>query len=71
MPTQPTTYLTPEEVSKQMKVSPETVVRRFEGRRGVIDLGFPETRFKRRYRLIRIPQYALDQYIHELELKAA
>jgi hypothetical protein len=41
-------YLTPEEAATILRVSPETVRRRFEKRKGVIDLGTPETRHKKR-----------------------
>jgi hypothetical protein len=58
-------YLTAAEVASILKVHPNTVVSRFEGRPGVIDLGSPEGRFKRRYRVLRIPRAALEKFILE------
>jgi Helix-turn-helix domain len=58
-------FFTASEVAAILRVSPETVVRRFEHRKGVIDLGSPEFRFKRRYRVLRIPREALEQFIIE------
>jgi hypothetical protein len=39
--------------------------RRFAHRRGVLDLGAPETRYKRRYCVLRIPRETLDKFIVE------
>ena len=58
-------YLTCEEAAKILRVSPDTITRRFEKRCGVLDLGTPETRLKRRYRVLRIPRETLQQYILE------
>ena len=59
-------YLTPEEVAAHLKQSTESIIRKFAGRKGVLDLGSPEGRFKRRYRVLRIPREALDRYILEV-----
>lgn len=52
-----TEYLTPEEVASILKVFTDFIIRRFG--RGVIDLGAPETRFKRGYRVLRILKSAI------------
>jgi hypothetical protein len=61
---------TPAEVAALLKVSEDTVIRRFGDLPGVIDLGSPElvgrkTGRKRRYRIIRIPRAVLDRFIVE------
>jgi hypothetical protein len=56
-------YLTVEEVASILKVSTDTVIRKFENRPGVLDLGSGEGRFKRRYRVLRIPRETLEQFI--------
>jgi hypothetical protein len=61
---------TPAEVAARLKVSEDTVIRRFGDLPGVIDLGSPElvgrkTRRKRRYRIIRIPGAVLDKFLQE------
>ncbi|WP_433963853.1 helix-turn-helix domain-containing protein [Tunturiibacter gelidiferens] len=58
-------YLTAQEVADILKISTDTVIRRFESRAGVIDLGSSESRFKRRYRVIRIPRQTLEQFLLE------
>ena len=62
-------YLTPEEVGAILKVSPKTVVRRFQQCEGVIDHGSPETKYKRRYRVLRIPRAVLNMYIHQKRVR--
>jgi Helix-turn-helix domain len=61
----PTEYLTAAEAAAILKVSPETIIRKFESRAGVIDLGSPEGRFKRRYRVLRIPRETFEKFIVE------
>lgn len=58
-------FLTVREVAEILKVSPDTILRRFEGRPGVIDMGSPETTHHRRYRELRIPRSALERFIRE------
>jgi Bifunctional DNA primase/polymerase, N-terminal/Primase C terminal 1 (PriCT-1) len=58
-------YLTPQEVAAILKISTDSVIRRFKSRPGVIDLGSSETRFKRRYRVFRIPRQTLERFILE------
>lgn len=58
-------YLTANEVAAVLRVSPEQVIRKFEKVPGVLDLGASESRFKRRYRVLRIPRQALDRFITE------
>jgi hypothetical protein len=58
-------YLTSAEVAAVLKVSRDSVIRWFEKRAGVIDLGSGEGRFKRRYRVLRIPREVLESFIVE------
>jgi hypothetical protein len=62
---QTTEYLTAAEAAAILKVSPETIIRKFENRVGVVDLGSPEGRFKRRYRVLRIPKQTFEKFIVE------
>jgi hypothetical protein len=50
-------------VAAILKVSPDTVVRRFSRVKGVVNLGSEETRGKRRYRVLRIPQHVVEKYV--------
>lgn len=63
---------TPAEVAAVLKVSEDTIIRRFGDRPGVIDLGSPELvgrrKGKRRYRLLRIPQNVLDRFLTECQM---
>jgi len=58
-------YLTPQQIAELLKVSVDTVVRKFEQRRGVLDLGSSESRFTRRYRVLRIPRTVFEAYVIE------
>ncbi|HUB78702.1 MAG TPA: helix-turn-helix domain-containing protein [Bryobacteraceae bacterium] len=62
---QPIEFLTIKEVAAVLKVSEDTVIRRFGNFPGVIDLSRGEKTFKRRYRLLRIPKEALERFIIE------
>jgi len=64
-----TEYLTPEQAAVILNVSPMTVMRKFEQRKGVLDLGTPETRHKRRRRILRIPREVFDAYVHEVRIR--
>jgi hypothetical protein len=59
-------FFTAAEVADVLKVTPDFVIRKFENRKGVIDLGSGETRFKRRYRVLRIPRKTLNDYLAEV-----
>jgi len=50
-------FLTVSEVADMLRISPDTVIRYFGDRPGVLDLGSPEDvrKAKRRYRILRIP----------------
>ena len=63
-------YLTIAEVAAILRISDETVIRRFAGREGVIDLGTAEAMHRRRKRLLRIPMSALQRFIAERSAKA-
>jgi hypothetical protein len=65
----PQEYFTAAEVAELLKVSVDTVIRRFERMPGVLDLGREETRFKRRYRVLRIPRAALNQFIAKVRVQ--
>ena len=58
-------FFTVQEVAKMLKISPDTVSRRFEKESGVIDLGTPERLHKRRYRVLRIPAAVLNRFLHK------
>jgi hypothetical protein len=58
-------YLTPQQIADLLKVSTDTVVRKFENRAGVLDLGSSESRFTRRYRVLRIPRTVFEAYVTE------
>jgi hypothetical protein len=51
------------EVAVLLRVSPDTVVRRFAKLKGVVNLGSEETRGKRRYRVLRIPHFVVEKYV--------
>ena len=51
------------EVAAILKVSPDTVVRRFANLKGVLNLGSEGTRHKRRYRLLRIPKAVVEKVV--------
>ena len=57
--------LTVSEVATVLKISEDSVIRRFQDRAGVVDLGQPEARRKRRYRVLRIPKTVLEKFIME------
>lgn len=65
--------LTPNEVATLLKVSEDTVLRRFADLPGCIDLGSPEvTRGpgrKRRYRVLRIPRAVLNRFLLENQVR--
>src|SRR6266568_2742249 len=58
--------LTVAQVATVLKVSEDTVVRRFAKVKGVIDLGVGETRHKRRYRVLRIPVAVVEGHLAKL-----
>ena len=64
-----TEYMTPTEVAGILKVSTDTVIRKFQNRPGVLNLGRGESRFKRRYRTLRIPREALEKFIIETRVQ--
>jgi hypothetical protein len=56
--------LTVREVSVLLKVSPDSVTRKFQDLPGVIDLENKGTRFKRAYKALRIPRPVLEKFLH-------
>jgi hypothetical protein len=63
--------LTVREVAALLKVSPDTISRKFQNYPGVIDLGSPETRFSRPYRVLRIPRAVLERFLIESRVTKA
>ena len=62
----PSELMTVKDVSEVLKISEDTVVRRFARMKGVIDLGTGETRNKRRYRVLRIPKSVVEGHLARL-----
>jgi hypothetical protein len=62
-------FFTVGEVAKLLKVGPDAVTRRFENEPGMIDLGSPETRHKRRYGVLRIPATVLNRFLHKKQVR--
>jgi len=62
-------YLTPAEVAARLKISTKTVIRKFENRQGVLNLGSerrPARRNKReKYAILRIPEEVLGEFVAE------
>jgi hypothetical protein len=58
-------YLTAAEVAAILKVSTDSVIRWFESRPGVLSIGNDETRFRRKYKTLRIPREVLEGFIVE------
>jgi hypothetical protein len=58
-----TEFLTPAEVASILKLSKSSVIRIFERIPGVLVIGRGESRFKRKYRTLRIPRMALERFI--------
>src|SRR2546426_9965842 len=64
MPVPVSELLTVAQVAFVLKCSEDTVVRRFEERTGVIDLGTAGNgRRNRRYRVLRIPKTVVEKYL--------
>ena len=62
---------TVEEVAAQLRMSRDTVVRRFENEPGVLVITGPNASGKRRYRQLRIPKAVLDRFIATRTVRAA
>jgi hypothetical protein len=58
------------EVAKMWALSEKTVRRMFEDEDGVLNWGGPETRRKRGYRTLRIPESVLHRVHRKRELRA-
>jgi hypothetical protein len=58
-------FYTAGEVAAILKISTDSVIRKFSDVPGVIDLGSPEKGKKRQYRVLRIPREALERFIAE------
>jgi hypothetical protein len=55
--------LTVKDVATVLRCSEDAVVKRFAKQPGVIDLGRPETRTRRQYRVLRIPRKVVEKYL--------
>lgn len=58
-------FFTPAEVATILKVSRDTVLRKFASYPGVIDVGTAENKRKRQYRTLRIPREVLERFMIE------
>lgn len=56
------------EVAELMAFSVPTVIKLFENEPGVIVLARPESRFKRRYRSLRIPRAVYQRVVRRITL---
>ena len=54
-------HFTPQEIAELWKVSPDTVIRLFDGQPGVLVLGTTERGRKRGKRMLRIPRTVLER----------
>jgi hypothetical protein len=54
-------HFTPSQIAEKWGVSSRTVMRIFEHEIGVLRIGSPETRFKRKYYLLRIPESVAER----------
>lgn len=57
------------EVAARLKISADKVTRMFEDEPGVIDLGAPELKHKRRYRILRIPCSVFNRVLQQRRIK--
>jgi hypothetical protein len=60
--------LTVAEAADFLKISRDSVIRKFHRRPGVLDLGCPEACHKRPYRVLRIPSSVLAAYMEEVRV---
>ena len=61
----PSEFLTIAEVASRLNISRQTASRRFAGLPGVIDVGNPQTRAGRRYRVLRVPATLVRRFVRE------
>jgi hypothetical protein len=61
-------YLTPAEIAQRWRMSVDSVVRLFEHEPGILILGNPTSKHRRRYRTIRIPISVLARVEKRLSL---
>ncbi len=64
------TPLTVDQVVARLGLSRRTVIRIFENEPGVLVLARPETRNKRRYRILRVPLRVFERVVKKLEVRA-
>jgi hypothetical protein len=62
--------LTPQEIAKVLKVSYDTVMRRFATYPGVVNLGTEGSISRRRYRTLRIPRAVFEKFLIENRITA-
>jgi hypothetical protein len=63
-----TVYYTPQEAADILKVSRDFIINKFQNVPGVLNLGGSESRFKRRYRVLRIPSDVLERFMVESQV---
>lgn len=61
-------HFTVQELAELWGVSRHTIARRFENQAGVLVIGHGETKAKRPYRLIRIPQSVAERVHQDMSL---
>ena len=65
-----TEFLTPQEVAKILRISPDTVIRKFSGYRGGVVVLEPEKpKYGRSRRTMRIPRTSLVSFIAENQVR--
>lgn len=55
-------FFTPKEIAERLKLSTDKVIRLFEKEPGVLVIENEGTKYKRRYRTLRIPQSVLERF---------
>ena len=62
-------YLTVADVAAILAVSDDTVLKQFGTLNGVIDIGTPGSKYRRRKRVLRIPQRTLERYVSDRQVR--
>jgi hypothetical protein len=60
--------LTVREVADILKISTDSATRKLQDYPGVIDIGQPETRYGKRYRVLRIPRPVLEKFLFQCKV---
>jgi hypothetical protein len=62
-------YMTVREVARILRISEDSVLRKFVRVSGVIDLSDPPRHGRRPHRVLRIPRGVLARYLHEKRIR--